>query len=104
MIPYQCDIGNGTKFSYGGISVVVHRNAKIGKNCIIGSCVTIGGRSGLKQVPVIGDNVYIGSGAKVLGDVKIGDNVIIGANSVVIKDVIENSVVVGIPSRVIKKG
>lgn len=101
-IPYECTIGRGSRFSYGGISVVIHKRAKIGENCKIGTCVTVGGRSGLDEVPIIGDNVYIASGAKVLGNIKIGNNVVIGANAVVIQDVPDKLVVAGIPAKVIK--
>ena len=51
---------------------------------------------------MIGSNVEFGVGAKVMGPVVIGDNVIIGANAVVTKDVPSNSVVAGIPARVIR--
>lgn len=50
----------------------------------------------------IEDNVWIGEGVCVLPNVTIGKNSIIGANSVVTKDVPANSVVVGIPAKVIK--
>lgn len=101
-IPYQCKIGKGTKFSYGGIGVVIHKRTQIGKNCKIGTGVTFGGRSGIYEVPVIGDNVYIGSGAKILGNIYVGNNVIIGANAVVINNVPNNAVVAGVPARIIK--
>ncbi|KRF54960.1 serine acetyltransferase [Bacillus sp. Soil745] len=102
-IPYQVIIGKRTKFGYGGIGVVLHKNSVIGNGCTISQQVTIGGRSGLKEVPYIGDNVYIGAGAKVLGPIKIGNNVTIGANAVVINDVPDNSVVAGVPARIIKR-
>jgi serine O-acetyltransferase len=98
----ETNIGEGTVFGYGGIGVVVHKRSIIGKNCMIGSNVTIGGRSKSSNVPVIGDNVYIATGAKILGDIKVGNNSVIGANAVVISDVPENSVVAGIPARVIR--
>lgn len=101
-VPASCSIGGGTKFAYGGIAVVIHARAAIGKNCVIGQCVTIGGRSKHYQVPKIGDNVYIGAGAKILGPITVGNNSVIGAGAVVLKDVPENSVVVGIPAKVIK--
>lgn len=102
-VPASCIIGGGTKFGYGGMAVIVHARAKVGKNCIIGSCVTIGGKSGWYEVPEIGDNVEISSGTKILGPIRIGNNVIIGANSVVTKDVPDNCVVAGAPARIIAR-
>lgn len=102
-VPASCTIGSGTKFGYGGMAVILHARTKIGKNCIIGSCVTIGGKSGWYEVPVIGDNVEIHSGAKIIGPVRIGNNVIIGANAVVTKDIPDNCVVAGIPAKIIKE-
>lgn len=49
------------------------------------------------------DNVFIGSNSTILSNVKIGPNAIIGAGSVVTKDVPENSVVAGVPAKVIGK-
>lgn len=102
-LPPSCKLGQGVKFGYGGSAVVIHAKAVIGDNCIINPAVTIGGRSKQIKVPIIGSNVYIGGGAKILGDVRIGENVIIGANAVVIDDVPSNSVVAGIPAKVIKQ-
>lgn len=85
-IPASAQIGEGTVFGYKGIGVIVHKRAVIGKNCIIGTNVTIGGRSGHYEVPKIGDNVDISTGAKVLGPITVGDGCVIGANAVVIKD------------------
>ncbi|RUR35232.1 serine acetyltransferase [Clostridium perfringens] len=101
-IPYTADIGEGSKFAYGGIGVVLHSKCKIGKNCIIGQCVTIGGRTNHGGPPHIGDNVYIGPGARLLGGFYVGNDSIIGANAVVIKDVPKNAVVAGVPSKIIK--
>lgn len=102
-VPASCELGKGTKFGYGGMAVIIHSRAKLGKDCIIGSCVTIGGKSGWYEVPNIGDNVQISSGAKILGPIRIGNNVIIGANSVVTKDVPDNCVVAGIPAKIIAR-
>jgi serine O-acetyltransferase len=102
-IPASCEIGKGSKFAYGGSGVVVHARAKLGQNCTIGLCSTVGGRSKIYNVPVLGDNVYVGGGAKVLGDIRIGSNVVIGANSVVLKSVPDNCVVAGIPAKIIRE-
>lgn len=99
-IPASCRIGPRTYCSHRGMSVVIHKNAVIGSDCVIGTCVTIGGRGkGVDGAPVIGNNVYLATGAKVLGPVTIGDNAVIGANSVVLHDVAESATVVGIPAR-----
>lgn len=102
-VPATCKIGKGTRFAYGGIGIVIHARAVIGKNCIIGQGITIGGRSKLIDVPIIGDNVQISAGARILGNIEIGDNVVIGANAVVINSVQPNSVVAGVPAKVIKE-
>lgn len=47
------------------------------------------------------DNVFIGSNSIILPNVRINENVIIGAGSIVTKDVPANSVVAGVPARVI---
>lgn len=102
-VPASCKLGGGTRFGYGGMAVIVHARAKVGNNCVIGSCVTIGGKSGWWEVPEIGNNVEIHSGSKILGPIKIGNNVIIGANSVVTKDVPDNCVVAGVPAKIIAR-
>ena len=107
-ILYSCELppsvvmGEGTKLVHNGLGVVIHQNAKIGKNCKIYQNVSIAGRNG-RGVPVIGDNVEIGAGACVLGGVIIGNNATVGAMACVICDVPDDSTVVGIPARIVKK-
>ncbi|HIE8455436.1 TPA: serine O-acetyltransferase [Bacillus cereus] len=96
-IPYTAEIGEGTRFGYGGVGTIIHKKAKIGKNCVISQNVTIGSRGPL---PNVGDNVFIGPGVKCLTG-KIGNNVVIGANSVVTKDIPDNCVVAGVPAKII---
>lgn len=102
VVPYTTTIGRGSRFAYGGIGAVIHGRAVIGSRVIIGQGVTIGRQLDPEGVPVIGDNVYISAGAKILGRIRVGDNVIIGANAVVIRDVPPNSIVAGVPARVIR--
>lgn len=51
----------------------------------------------------IGKDVWIGANATVCGGVTIGDRSVIGAGAVVLKDVPADSVVAGVPARVIRK-
>lgn len=101
-MPYQAQIGKGTILGYQALGMVIHKRCVIGEKCHISQNVTIGGTSGLYEVPVLGDNVQVGVGAVIIGPIHIGNNVIIGANSVVKKDIPANSVAVGAPAKVIK--
>ncbi len=104
------EIHPGVKIDSGlfidhGMGVVIGETAEIGRNCLIYQGVTLGGtgKEKGKRHPTLKNNVVVGAGAKVLGAITIGDNVKIGANSVVLHNVPENSIVVGVPGRVIKK-
>lgn len=101
-IPYQAVIGEGTRIGIGGIGVVIHPDSIIGKNCVIAQNVTLGGRAGGNGTPIVGDNVWISPGAKCLGG-RIGSNVVIGANAVVLHEIESNSVVAGVPARLITR-
>lgn len=50
----------------------------------------------------IGDNCHIGMNATIMPGVTIGKNCIVGAGAVVTHDIPDNSVVVGVPARVIE--
>ena len=97
-------IGNNFFIDHG-IGVIIGETAIIGDNCTIYQGVTLGGtgKQTGKRHPTIGNNVMISAGAKVLGNITIGDNTKIGAGSVVLKDIPENSTVVGVPGRVVKR-
>ncbi len=96
------DIGSGFNINHIG-GIVVNGKSVINKNCTISHGVTLGqkNRGKYKGYPILANNIYIGPGAKIIGAVKIGNNVAIGANCVVTQDIPENSVVVGIPGKVI---
>lgn len=96
----KIDSGFFMNHTYG---IVIHSDATLGKNVNVSKGVVIGqaNRGSKAGVPQIGNNVFIGPNACLFGNVKVGNNVAIGANSVVLSDVPDNSVVAGIPARVV---
>ncbi|MGW8250513.1 MAG: bifunctional UDP-N-acetylglucosamine diphosphorylase/glucosamine-1-phosphate N-acetyltransferase GlmU [Anaerolineales bacterium] len=93
-------LGPGTKmghFSYIG-------NATIGSQVNIGAGTITCNYDGEKKYPTeIGSGVFIGSDTMLVAPLKLGDGSRTGAGSVVTKDVPEDTLVVGIPARAIKK-
>ena len=84
-------------------TIVVNKNAKVGKNCRIHACTNIGASGGKKTAPIIGDNVYIAPGAKIYGNIIIANNIAIGANAVVNKSFEEENILIaGNPAKKIK--
>ncbi|MEX2804185.1 DapH/DapD/GlmU-related protein [Streptococcus sp. H31] len=61
-------------------------------------------RRGLILKPIlVKRNAWIGAGATVLPGVTIGENAIVAAGSIVSKDVPDNTIVAGVPAKVIKE-
>lgn len=102
VLPPSVRVGRGVLFSYQGLGTVIHKEAEIGNGAIIATCVTIGGRSGMRGAPVIGEGALIGTGAKVLGPIHIGQFASVGANAVVLEDIPPYAIAVGIPAKVVK--
>ena len=60
-------------------------------------------RSSMIPAPIhIGKHVWIGANATVLPGVTIGDGAIVAAGAVVAKDVPENTIVGGVPAKIIR--
>lgn len=97
--PNTC--GPGLSIAHRG-TIVIHPDARIGRNCRLHVDVVIGTRPGPppEPVPVIGDNCYIGPGAKIFGGVALGDNIVVGANAVVNRSFPEGRMTIaGAPAR-----
>lgn len=97
-------IGKGFFIDHGN-GVIIGETAIVGDNVTLFQGVTLGGtgKEQGKRHPTIGNNVMISAGAKVLGSFRVGDNSKIGAGSVVLEEVPENSTVVGVPGRVVRR-
>ncbi|KAG7699893.1 hypothetical protein KL914_000007 [Ogataea haglerorum] len=118
--PFNCDYGYnivvGDNFyanysaSFLDVSLIL-----IGDNCLLGPNVTLctaghpldvnyraeGQEFGL---PIkIGDHCWLGANCVILPGVTLGDNVVVGAGAVVTKDVESNTLVLGVPAKVVKK-
>jgi serine O-acetyltransferase len=99
-LPNRAEIGGGVFIPHAN-GIVIHIDAKIGRNCNISQQVTIGvGGTDPSGTPTIGDRVFLGPGAKIFGPITVGDDVAIGANAVVMKDLPNHVVAVGIPAKV----
>ena len=84
-------------FSYIG-------NAQIGANTNIGAgTITCNYDGEKKHATEIGEDVFIGSDTMLVAPLKIGAGARTGAGSVVTKNVAEDTLVVGMPARAIKK-
>ncbi|WP_238883207.1 acetyltransferase [Clostridium sp. YIM B02551] len=104
-------IGEGTCVM---ANAVINADANIGCNCIINtSCVIehdcniddnshISPGTSLAGGVRIGYNSHIGIGATIIQSINIGNNVTVGAGSVVIEDIVDNTVAVGVPAKIIK--
>ncbi|AUN15275.1 MAG: acyltransferase [Paeniclostridium sordellii] len=93
--PYLIEIGNhvtvtnGVQFITHDGGVWVFREDKLPNADLLGKIK-------------IEDNCFIGTNAIILPSVTIGENSIVAAGSVVTKSIPKNSVVAGVPARVIK--
>ena len=100
----------GKSFINSNAKIRCHNLISIGDNCAISHDFTVmdsnvhylNGDNNTKPV-IIEDNVWIGTRVTVLSGVKIGKGAVIAAGSVVNKDVQPNTLVGGVPAKVLKE-
>ena len=94
--PYLISIGNNVRI-VTGVKLITHDGGLwVPRNMGI-----IDERADRFGRITIGNNVNIGLDAIIMPDVTIGDNVVIGCGAVVTKDIPSNSVVAGVPAKII---
>ena len=116
--PFHTDFGKNIhvgKFVFinAGCSFQDQGGITIGDGCLIGHNTVIATlnhdenpakRNDLHPAPVvIGKKVWVGSNATILPGVTIGDNAIVAAGAVVTKDVPPDTVVAGVPARILRE-
>lgn len=90
-----------------------HGGVTLGDGCQIGHAVVFATlnhglcpherRSTYPAPIILGRNVWVGANATILQGVTIGDNAVVAAGAVVTRDVPANTLVGGVPARVIKR-
>lgn len=99
-------INSGCRFQDQG-GITIGDGALIGHNVVLATLnhgFKLEERGTTYPAPItIGKNVWIGANVTVVPNVTIGDNAIIAAGAVVTKDVPTNTIVGGVPAKVIKK-
>ena len=98
-------INMGCKFQDQG-GIFIGDGALIGHNVVLATlnhAKSPKDRSSMIPAPIhIGKNVWIGANATVLPGVTIGDGAIVAAGAVVARDVPANTIVGGVPAKVLK--
>lgn len=112
-------IGENSYMNLVSIQVEKGQKVQIGRNCRFAHNIRIYTTSidpdsnldvdpwGAEQIMkkgdvIIGNAVWVGANVFINPNVTIGDNVVIGANSIVTKNIESNSIVGGVPAKLIR--
>ena len=104
--PFYADFGKNISVGENHGGVTIGDGCQIGHNVVFATLnhgLAPEERSHTYPAPIVlGRNVWVGSNATILQGVTIDDNAVVAAGAVVTKDVAANTVVGGVPARLIK--
>jgi acetyltransferase EpsM len=86
-----------------GDHAIINSGSIVEHDCILEDFVHVSPGAILCGGVLIGKGTHIGAGAKIIPNIKIGQYCKIGAGAVITKDIPDNSLVIGMPGRVVKK-
>jgi len=111
--PDCVELGDNVSFAayvhiWGGGCVSIGNRVMVGANSSISSLTHDYNqkymyRTLVKKAVYIGDDAWIGSNCSILPGVTIGHGAVVGAGSVVLHDIPPDTIVAGVPARVIKQ-
>ena len=108
---YNVNIGDGVIILSGvnvsnnvsiGKGSMIYYNSNITHDCKVGDFVEISPSVNLLGRVEVGSYSNLGTNCTILPNIKIGSKVVVGAGSVVTKNIPDNTLVMGVPARIIR--
>ncbi len=85
-----------------GVNVIVNTGAIVEHDCVIGDHAHIATGARLASTVNVGTGAHVGAGATVRQCISIGEGAVVGIGAVVVKNVPPQTVVMGVPARVLR--
>ncbi|MBI4056117.1 MAG: acetyltransferase [Elusimicrobia bacterium] len=112
VIAKDVSMGDGVQVSPGAVivtgsrlgnNIVLNTSISVDHDCLVSDHCYIAPGAHLAGNVTVGPFTWVGMGANVLQGLKIGTNVLLGAGSVLLSDAEDDTVIVGVPGRVLRR-
>lgn len=109
--PYA-ELGEGVQIMAGamvqvgvriGSNTIINTGAIVDHDCMIGSHTHVAPGAALSGGVTIGGTCHIGTGSVMIQGVELGENSVVGAGAVVIRSHASNSLLAGVPAKMMRK-